>query len=427
MNMTNGRQTLLALLAVSAVFVAGFIAGTRGESRATLLLTDEEIPVGADFDPVWKAWRLLDEKYVPATSTGVVATQDKVWGLISGLADSYGDPYTVFLPPQQSKSFEEEISGEFGGIGVEMGMRENILTVIAPLKGTPADKAGVRTGDLIIKVDDTPTNDMTVDDAVELIRGEVGTEVVLTIARKGEDEFLEIPIVRDIIEVPTLDTEVVGDDVFILSLYNFGGTATREVRSALRTFVMGNYDRLIIDLRGNPGGYLSAAVDIASWFLPLGKIVVTEQYRPDEEPSHHRSKGNNITEDAWRIAILVDGGSASASEILAGALREHGKAVLIGTQTFGKGSVQELVEVTPDTSIKITVARWLTPNGVSISEAGLTPDLVIEYPPNDTEGGQDPQMDAALHYVRTGELVAPPQPEINEGQGEALEVKKKVE
>jgi carboxyl-terminal processing protease len=427
MNVTKGRQTLLALLAVCAVFVTGFIAGTRGETRATLLLTDEEQPLGADFDPVWKAWRLLDEKYVPATSTDTIGTQDKVWGLISGLADSYGDPYTVFLPPQQSKSFEEEISGEFGGIGVEMGIRDDILTVIAPLKGTPADKAGILTGDLIVKVDGTPTNDMTVDDAVELIRGEVGTEVVLTIAREGETEFIDIPIVRDIIEVPTLDTEVVGGDVFVLSLYNFGGTATRETRSALRTFIMGNYDKLIIDLRGNPGGYLSSAVDIASWFLPLGTIVVTEQYGSDEAPSHHRSKGNDITEEGWRIAILVDGGSASASEILAGALREHDKAVLIGTQTFGKGSVQELVEVTPDTNIKITVARWLTPHGVSISKAGLTPDLVVEHMSGTTDDDADPQMEAALHYVRTGELVAPLDSEIQEQKGEALEVKKKVE
>jgi carboxyl-terminal processing protease len=197
------------------------------------------------------------------------------------------------------------------------------------------------------------------------------------------------------------------EGVFIISLYNFGGTATREMRTALREFVASDTNRLVLDLRANPGGYLDAAVDIASWFLPLGKTVVIEDYGSNEEERVHRSKGYNIREDDWRIAVLIDGGSASASEILAGALQEHGVAVLIGEQTFGKGSVQELLDITPETSLKVTVARWLTPYRHSISAAGLAPDLAVPLSVEDLEAQRDPQLEAALTYVRTGELVAP--------------------
>jgi len=327
--------------------------------------------------------------------------------MIQGLAASYNDPYTLFMPPQEAQIFSEEIRGEFGGIGVEMGVRDNILTVIAPLKGTPADQAGILAGDLILEVDGTSTSNINVDEAVHMIRGEIGTKVVLTVARKGERELLHIPIVRDTIEIPTLDTTLRDDGVFVLSLYNFGGTATREVRSALRQFLKSGSDTLVIDLRDNPGGYLGAAVDIASWFLPIGSTVVTEDYGGNADPIVHKSKGYDITQPDWRIAVLVDGGSASASEILAGALREHNKAVLVGQRTFGKGSVQELLDITPDTSLKVTVARWLTPNGRSISNNGIEPDLIVPITRADMDAGRDPQLDAAVHYVLTGTLSSP--------------------
>lgn len=391
--------------ALAVVFAVGFVIGDYGDTTWVLSSRPESMPAQVDFDPVWKAWRILDEKFVPATTTTRVESQERVWGLISGLAASYNDPYTVFLPPREAKTFEEEISGSFGGVGIEIGFRKGILTVIAPLKSTPAEQAGIRTGDLIVEVDGVSTQAMSMDEAVLAIRGDAGTEVVFTIAREGENEFLTIPVMRAYIDVPTLAYEVVRDDIFVISLYNFGGTATREMHAALRTFVAGSYDKLLLDLRGNPGGYLTAAVEVAGWFLPAGKVVVTEDFGPNRESIVHRSKGRDITEQDWRIAVLIDGGSASASEILAGALREHGKAILIGTQTFGKGSVQELVDITPDTALKVTVARWLTPNGLSISDAGLTPDVVIEPDPyDDPESGTDPQKDAALSYLATGVL-----------------------
>ncbi len=390
-------------------FVGGVFVGGHGVTQATLVLSGpDQVPAGVDLAPVWKAWNLLEEKHVSVgTTTAPLSAQDRVWGMIKGLASAYNDPYTVFMPPQEARGFQQEISGSFGGIGVEIGMRNDLLTVIAPLKGTPADTAGLKAGDLIVEVNGKSTSNMTIDDAIDTIRGEVGTVVTLTIAREGEREFLTIPVTRGTIEVPTLDTKFRDDGVFVISLYNFGGTAEAEMQKALREFVASGSTKLVLDLRGNPGGYLDAAVDMASYFLPLGDVVVTEDYGDKQPPVVHRSKGYDITKPNWRIAVLIDGGSASASEILAGALSQQGKAKLIGEKSFGKGSVQELDDITPDTSLKITIARWLTPNGSSISEQGLTPDLTVPYTNADATAGRDPQLDAAVQYVLTGDLVAP--------------------
>ncbi len=398
--------TIVVPIAIVA-FCSGLLLGTRGEIQATLLLTGpEKAPEGIDLDPVWKAWRLLEEKYVPATTTTLITQQARVWGMIEGLAVSYDDPYTVFMPPREAESFAQEISGAFGGVGVEIGVRDDVLTVIAPLKDTPGERAGIHAGDFIIEVDGVPTHKMTVDEAIERIRGEVGTTVVFKIAREGEKDFLTIPVTREIIEIPTLDTELRDDGVFVISLYNFGGTAEREMRVALKKFLQSGSDKLVLDLRGNPGGYLESAVEIASYFLPIGKVVVTEDYGSGNT-REHRSKGYEAVDKAQDVVVLIDGGSASASEILAGALREHGTAKLIGTKSFGKGSVQELVEVTPDTSLKVTVARWLTPNGVSLSMNGLEPDFVVPISREDVEADRDPQLDVAVSYLLTGTLPEP--------------------
>lgn len=396
--------TIVTVIAFS--FSAGIMAGkniTFGDVRAHKV--DTGTPQDINLDPLWIAWNLLEEKFVPSSGSAITPKEDRVWGIIEGLANSYNDPYTVFLSPEKAASFEEDISGEFGGVGVEIGLRNNAITVIAPLKGTPAELAGLRTGDIIVEINGTSTQNMTIDDAVNTIRGEVGTPVTLTVAREGENEFLPIQIVRAIIEIPTIDSELRDDGVFVLSLYNFGGTANREIRNTLRTFNESGSDKLLIDLRGNPGGYLDVAVEMASWFLPIGKTVVTEDYGHPERTIVHRSKGYNIVKDSWRIAILVNEGSASASEIVAGALQEHNVAVLIGETTFGKGSVQELVDVTDTTALKITIARWLTPNGVSISNNGLSPDLEVKLSVEEFEAGTDTQFETAIQYLHTGELI----------------------
>ena len=430
MSFVNGsKKTLIRVLVLVIIIAGAFGAGayvgfdigfersisTQGTS---LLRNDNSLqPIGIDFTPVWKTWHILNEKYVPASTTLPVSDEDKVWGLIEGLAESLGDPYTVFLPPEDSAIFQEDINGNFEGVGMEIGIQDGILTVVSPLKGTPAYRAGILAGDKIITIDETSTDSLSIEKAVKLIRGPRGTTVTLTVAREGENEFIIIPIVRAVIEIPTIDTHVEygdgkisdenkdepNDDVFVIQLYNFSAVSPGAFRDALRRFIESGKTKLILDLRGNPGGYLEVAVDMASWFLPLGKIVVTEEYGEKKEPNIHRSRGYDIFNENLEMVVLVNNGSASASEILAGALKEYDIATIIGENTYGKGSVQELIDITPETSLKVTIARWLTPLGNSISDGGLTPDIVVEITPEDRKAEKDPQMERAVLFLTKGE------------------------
>jgi len=279
-------------------------------------------------------------------------------------------------------------------------MRDGVLTVIAPLKNTPAERAGIRSGDKIIAINDETTEGLSTNEAVSRIRGEKGTPVRFSILR--EEGIEEITVVRDRIDVPTIEVERTEDGVFIISLFSFTATSGNLFRDALRDYLSSDSQGLIIDLRGNPGGYLQSAVQISSWFLPEGKVVVTEEYGKGKKDVVHRSLGYG-TEAANRpVVILIDQGSASASEILAGALRDHGVATLIGERSFGKGSVQELITIR-DSALKVTVARWLTPNGTSISEAGLSPDIEAKFSPEDFEKGIDVAKERALEFILKGE------------------------
>jgi carboxyl-terminal processing protease len=351
----------------------------------------------ADFGQFWAAWNVINEKYVP-TKSSYVNNQEKVWGAITGLADSLGDPYTYFLPPQEKSLFEQEVRGIFGGVGMQIGMRDGFVTVIAPLKDSPAEKAGILKGDKVLVIDGATTTDMTIDKALYLIRGEVNTAVNLTLIHENAEETYDVTVVREEIKVPTIDTET-KDGVFIIRLYGFPATGSDLFREAMREFALSGSDKLILDLRGNPGGYLEIAVDMASWFLPQGKVVVREEAK-DGPRNVYRSRGYDAFEEDDHIVILVDGGSASASEILAGALGQHGVATLVGTQTFGKGSVQELIEITPETSLKVTIARWITPNGTSLSEGGIKPDIEVGITKEDVEAGLDPQLDRAIEVAK---------------------------
>ncbi len=369
--------------------------------KSLAILSDKESlpPENVDFSPLWKAWNVLEDRFVPATTTLSKTSQDYLWGSIRGLAASYGDPYTVFFPPAESTVFEEDINGSFGGVGMEIGVRDGVLTVVSPLKSTPAEKAGVKSGDWIMEIDGKSTDKMSVDEAVQKIRGEVGKVVTLTISREGNSELKTIEITRAVINIPTIDTEMRKDGIFVISLYNFSALSPNLFRTALKEFVQSNSNKLVLDLRNNPGGFLAAAIDMASWFLPAGKVVVTEDFGKGVEPKIHRSKGYNIFTNQLKMVILVNGGSASASEILAGALQEQGVATLIGQSTFGKGSVQEVIKITPDTSLKVTIARWLTPNGISISDGGLTPEVKVEMTAKDVEAGKDPQLQKAVSIL----------------------------
>ncbi len=349
----------------------------------------------ADFEPFWKSWLILKDHYAGPKATSTT-DQDRVWAAIEGLAQAYEDPYTVFLPPAESKDFKESVKGEFSGVGMEIGLKEKILTVIAPLKNSPAEKAGILAGDKILKIDDQSTAGLSAEEAVQKIRGERGTEVKLSLFREsaGNKPF-ELKIIRDLITIPNIETKLREDGIFIIRVFSFSEQTPRLFRDALEEFVRESnknpkVDSLIIDLRNNPGGYLEVAVDMASWFLPKDKVIAIEDYKKEGRRKEYLSRGYNIFTDRLKLVILVNGGSASASEILAGALKEHGKATLIGEKTFGKGSVQELFQITDETSLKVTIAKWLTPKGLSISEGGLTPDIIVEYEkPKEKEGTKD--------------------------------------
>jgi carboxyl-terminal processing protease len=404
---------LFALVIFGSIFFAGFSYGKHTQSEkdqlASIINKDGDAGVTADFAPFWKAWRVINEKYVPtnpstdsekaSTTEKIASDQTRVYGAISGMVASLGDPYTVFFPPVESKSFNEEISGNFEGVGMEVSMKEGILTVVAPLKGTPAFKAGIKAGDKILKIDARVTNNLTTEEAITFIKGKKGTTVTFTIVREGVKDPFEISVVRDVIDLPTIDTEINGD-VFIIRLYNFSAISPNLFRNALRDFVDSGKYKMIVDLRGNPGGYLEAAIDMASWFLPVGEVVVKEDFKNEHDVQVYRSKGYNIFTDKLRLAILIDGGSASASEILAGALHDNGVGTLVGTKSFGKGSVQELVDITPETSLKVTIAKWLTPNGLSISNQGLVPDIEVKLDEEKfKKDGTDTQLLKAIEIL----------------------------
>lgn len=395
--------TILAVVIVLGSFWVGVYFGnwrakTLAESIPTVYNLNEGKPENVDFSLFWKAWKILDEKYVASHPNASTTPEDRLWGAIQGLAGSYGDPYTVFFPPVESKEFQNEISGNFEGVGMEVGIRDGITTVISPLKGTPAYKAGIKPGDKILKIDDKVTSGMSVDDAVSLIRGKRGTVVRITILGQNDKQPREVSITRDVINIPTLDTEMRKDGIYVVRLYNFSAQSTQLFRTAMKEFSTSGSDKIIIDLRGNPGGYLDAAVDMASWFVPAGEVVVKESSGKGNDQIF-TSFGYAGIKKNIKMVILVDGGSASASEILAGALQEHGIAKLVGTKTYGKGSVQELIPFTNTTSIKITIARWLTPKGNSISDQGLTPDYVVNITADDFAKNKDVQFLKAVDLL----------------------------
>ena len=385
------------VILISAAFGAGFYFGKSPIPVAPpegIINTDMGKPEGTDFSLFWEAWKKLEEKFVDPEK---IDYQKMIYGAISGMVSSLEDPYTVFMPPRETKIFKEDVSGEFQGVGMEIGIRNNQLTVIAPLKGTPADRAGLRAGDKIMKVDDTDTQGISVDEAVKLIRGPKGTEVVLTIRREGWSEPREFKIIRAVIEIPSVEWETLSENIAYIKLYHFSETARLAFHRTGIEILNSPCQKIILDLRNNPGGYLEVAQDIGGWFLQKGEIITIEDFRGEKEDKEYKAKGNGKFL-SYPLVVLIDQGSASGSEILAGALRDNRGIKLIGQTTFGKGSVQELEELSQG-SLKITVARWLTPNGNLITEKGLTPDIEIEMTEEDLNEGRDPQLNKAIEIL----------------------------
>jgi len=355
-------------------------------------------PQEIDFSLFWEVYHKLQEKFV---DKGKFDVQKMIYGAISGMVKSLGDPYTVFFPPEETKRFEEDVKGVFEGVGMEIGIRKGQLQVIAPLEGTPAQRAGLRPGDKILKINDTPTSDLTIDEAVNLIRGPKGTEVTLTIFREEWEKTKEIKVVRDVIEVPSLKwemKEINGQKIAYIQLYQFSENASADFRKAAIEILENPSQKIILDLRNNPGGYLEVAQDISGWFLEKEKTVVIEDFGQGNK-NEYKSQGPGTFSD-YKVVILINQGSASGAEILAGALRDNRGILLIGEKSFGKGSVQELEKLKEGSSLKITVAKWLTPKGELITDVGLTPNIKVEMTEEDYNEGKDPQLEKAIEVIK---------------------------
>ena len=362
-------------------------------------------PEEIDFSLFWETWDVLGKKYVNPEEFN---TQEMIYGAISGMIKSLDDPYTLFLKPEENKKFLEDVSGSFEGVGMEIGIRKGQLQVIAPLEGTPAQEAGLRAGDKIIKIDDTLTIDITIDEAVSIIRGPKGTEVTLTIFRDEWETTKEFKIKRAVIEIPFLSWELLastGDsggeenDIAYIKLYHFSEKADSGFSEAAIEVLNSPAKRIILDLRNNPGGYLEISRNIAGWFLEKEKVVVIEDFGGKKEQKINKAGGNSKLLD-YPIVVLINEGTASASEILASALRDNRGVKLIGETSFGKGSVQELEMLSDDSSLKVTIAHWLTPNGQLIENVGLEPDIKVEMTEEDYNEDRDPQLDKAIEIIK---------------------------
>lgn len=386
-NRNNRKYYFYLIIVIILVFGLGFIAGRNQYKYYP--------PEDVDFSLFWEAYEKLYEKHVNSKNFD---TQEMIYGAISGMVNSIDDPYSVFLNPEKSKRFLEDISGRFEGIGIEIGVRDEGLQVISPLEGTPAQKAGLKAGDKILKINDVFTFDLKIDDAVNLIRGQKGTEVILTVFREEWKDPKEIKIIRGTIEIPSLDLkflETDGKNIAYLRIFQFSEKTSSDFQKKSLEIINSSAKGIILDLRNNPGGYLNVSQDIAGWFLEKGDTVVIEDFGEKGDQKIYESTGNARLLE-YPIVILINQGSASAAEILAGALRDNRGITLIGEKTFGKGSIQELEKLSEGSRLKITIANWLTPNGNLITDKGLEPDIEVELISEE----EDAQLEKALEVIK---------------------------
>ncbi len=352
--------------------------------------------VDIDFSLFWNTWELLNKKYINQP----IDQQKLFYGAIKGMVEAIDDPYSSFMDPEETTEFQDELNGEFEGIGAEIGMKNDKIVVIAPIENSPASKAGVRAGDWIISINDETTTDLSLLEAVNKIRGESGTEVKLSIIRtENQTEPTEITIKRAKIEVPSVKSEELDGGIVKINISSFGTDTATEFSKIARSLQQKETKGIIIDLRNNSGGLLTASIDMLSEFIETGKVVVTEEFG-DGKKQEFRTSGAETLKDIPTV-VLVNEGSASASEIMAGALSELKKIPLIGKNTYGKGTVQDLENLAQKTSIRITVAKWLLPSGEQIPEDGIKPDHEVELTLEDYEKDKDPQLDKALDILNS--------------------------
>lgn len=348
-----------------------------------------------DISLLWSVWRLLQQHYLTPEQ---LTDNTMVYGAVSGMVDSIGDPYTLFMTPKDTKSFDDAMSGTLEGIGAQLDMSNGLVTVVAPLKSSPAEKAGLLARDVIVKVNDQDTDGLRLDEVVMLIRGPKGTPVTLSVLREGQSEPLKITVVRDSIHIPSVESKLLKTEkgtLGVVALNQFGDDSMEEIGKALSAFPK-TINGVVLDLRFNGGGYLDGATELVSMFQKTGKVVTVE--RRGAAPEVHNVTGHPLLPDI-PLVVLINAGSASASEITAGALKDNGRAKIIGTQSFGKGTVQEIIDLPGGSSLRVTIARWLTPSGHDLGKTGITPDIVVDRTVEEYRANKDPQMDAAAAWL----------------------------
>lgn len=355
----------------------------------------------ADVSVLWRAWRLLNANYIEPER---LTSRTLVDGAVAGLVHAVGDPYTVFQTAAQDEDFRDNLAGNLQGIGAELQEKDGVIVIVAPLKESPAEKAGMLPQDVITEVDGNSIIGQTLNEVVAKIRGPKGTSVQLTLVRTGQSEPIVLSITRAEIHVPSVETTSItrdGKTIGHIALRQFGDTSIEELRVELQKLSLQKVDAIVLDLRFNGGGYLDGAVDLVSFFVREGEVV-TVQHRTGS-PERHTVSGRPLLPDI-PLAVLQNEGSASASEIVAGALQDHGRATIIGTQSFGKGTVQEIFDLPEGGSMRITVAKWLTPNGKDLGKEGVHPDIEVVRTAEDyaADPPRDPQLDAAVEWLVHG-------------------------
>ncbi len=381
------------VVAAAAIFFIGTAFGLGLQDSTYFTSTDvanEELPERLDYSSVDEVYESLRQKY-----DGELSLEDLMNGLKQGLAQATGDPYTEYLSVEASQEFDDDLSGTFSGIGAELGREDDAIIVVAPLSGFPAEEAGLRSRDVILQVDGESTAGLSITEVVQKIRGPVGTDVTLTVAR--DFERLEFTITRETITIPSVEHEIVNDTIGHITVSRFGEDTVPLVRQAIEEFKQANVSGIILDMRTNPGGLLNASVELADLWLPRGAAIVEER-SGDEVLQTFEARNSSIVDDIPTV-ILINEGSASASEIVAGALRDNDKATIIGMTSFGKGSVQQLDRLRSGGTLKVTIARWYTPDGLNIDREGIEPDIEVERTEEDFREERDPQLQRAIEEL----------------------------
>lgn len=403
----NLRQVRIVVLMIGLLLVVGGSGYLLGKNQVRLswenyqpqVTIERSVPFqkqDVDFVLFWQVWDKLSASYLDKSA---LSPAKMVYGAIQGMVASLEDPYTVFLPPEEQKQSREDLQGSFEGVGIQLGYQNGNLAVIAPLSGMPAEKAGVRAGDLILKIEDQDTIGISLPEAVKLIRGPRGSQISLTLQHEGKEETYQVVIVRDTILVPSVEVdfkELQGKKVAHLKLMRFGERTDQEWQESVAKILASSPEvvGVVLDLRNNPGGYLSGSVFIGSEFLTSGVIVQQEGADGRRETFSVNRRGRLLE---IPLVVLVNKGSASASEIVAGALSDYDRAQIVGEKTFGKGTIQEAEDLPGGTGLHITTARWLLPSGKSIDKEGVIPDFEIELDPEKAD--EDSQLEKALELL----------------------------